>query len=170
MSDTSTDTPPVAQNGTQGGVQRMPIIVIAQYLKDLSFENPNAPGAIREGAKPPQGAVQVDVRAKPMGDSVFEVILSLRAEAKHGEQLAYLLELEYGGVFRTGAIPPEAVEPLIMIEGPRLLFPFARNIIMNATRDGGFAPLLINPIDFAALYREHRQRAQQAAASAEATA
>ncbi|WP_119460535.1 protein-export chaperone SecB [Rhodospirillaceae bacterium SYSU D60014] len=175
MSDTSTDTAPGtqagAQNGAQPGAQRLPIIVLAQYLKDLSFENPNAPGAIREGAKPPQGQVQVDVRAKPMGESTFEVVLSLRAEAKHGEQLAYLLEMEYGGVFRTGAIPPEAVEPLIMIEGPRLLFPFARNIIMSASRDGGFAPLLINPIDFAALYREHRQRAMQAqAAGAEATA
>lgn len=171
MSDTSTDTAPAAPNGAQAGAQRMPIIVLAQYLRDLSFENPNAPGIVRDAANPPQGSVQVDVRAKPMGDSTFEVVLSLRAEAKQGEQLAYLLELEYGGVFRTGAVPPEAVEPLIMIEGPRLLFPFARNIVMSATRDGGFAPLLINPIDFAALYREHRQRATQTpAASAEAGA
>lgn len=170
MSDTANDTAAAAPTGAR----TMPITVIAQYLKDLSFENPNAPEALAAtGDGAPQGSVQVDLRATPKGGSDFEIVLRLRVEARQKERLAYLLEMEYAGLIRIGTVPAEAVEPLVMIEGPRLLFPFARQIIANATRDGGFGPLLINPIDFAALYRDHRQRAaaqqqQQAPASAEA--
>jgi preprotein translocase subunit SecB len=161
MSDTETDTAPAAPSGARA----LPLIVIAQYLKDMSFENPNAPEIITETSEnPPQGSVQVDVRATSKGGPNYEVVLSLRVEARREDRLAYLLEMEYAGLFRIGAIPPEAVEPVIMIEGPRLLFPIARETVANATRDGGYAPLLINPIDFAALYRDHRQRAMQEAA------
>lgn len=160
MSDTATDAAPAAPTAAR----TMPIVVIAQYLKDLSFENPNAPESLAEAAGgAPEGSVQIDVRATPKSESDFEVVLSLRVEARYKDRIAYLMELEFAGVFRVGDMPKEVIEPAVMIEGPRLLFPFARQIVANATRDGGFAPLLINPVDFAALYREHRQRAREQA-------
>jgi len=144
-----------------------PITVVTQYVKDLSFENPNAPAVLATATEAPHGNVQVDVQVRPLGASNFEVSLTLRAETKQKGQLAYLVELVYAGLFVIGDVPPERIEPLIMVEAPRFLFPFARAIVMALTRDGGYAPLLINPIDFAVLYRDHRQRlAQQPAAPA----
>ncbi|MEX0697261.1 MAG: protein-export chaperone SecB [Dongiaceae bacterium] len=144
-----------------------PITVVTQYVKDLSFENPNAPAVLANATEAPHGNVQVDVQVRPLGASNFEVSLTLRAETRQKDQLAYLVELVYAGLFVIGDVPPERIEPLIMVEAPRFLFPFARAIVMALTRDGGYAPLLINPIDFAVLYRDHRQRlAQQPAAPA----
>ena len=143
-------------------MQTVPISVTSQYLKDLSFENPGAPATPGSGQMP-QGRVDVDVRAKSLGESGYEVSLILRAEAKRDEQPVFIVEVEYAGVFVLANVPQEAIEPVLLIECPRLLFPFARAILSNATQDGGYAPLLVNPIDFAQLYRVQRMRQSQAA-------
>jgi preprotein translocase subunit SecB len=144
-----------------------PISMIRQYLKDLSFESPNAIEVLNS-AEAPTGAIQVDVRARPAGEGGFEVCLIIRAEAKQRDSTAYLVEIEYAGHVSIGEVPPEAVEPLLMVEAPRLLFPFARAILTSVTGDGGFQPLLIQPIDFAALYRDYRKRLLQTAGAAPA--
>ncbi len=144
----------------------VPITVTAQYLKDLSFESPGAPGTIGAATELRQGAVNVDVRVIPVSGPSYEIVLRVKVEAaSHDGKTIYLLELEYGGLVQIGEVPSETVEPLLMIEGPRLLFPFARAIVMAMTRDGGFAPLLINPIDFAALYRDFKRKNRDAAAA-----
>ncbi len=166
MTDEPTTSPPEAPPPPPPALAA-PIAVVTQYVKDLSFENPNAPAVLATATEAPHGNVQVDVQVRPLGASNYEVSLTLRAETKQKDQLAYLVELVYAGVFVIGDVPPERIEPLIMVEAPRFLFPFARAIVMALTRDGGYAPLLINPIDFAVLYRDHRQRiAQQPAAPA----
>ncbi|MGH6931593.1 MAG: protein-export chaperone SecB [Dongiaceae bacterium] len=137
-----------------------PITVMAQFLKDLSFESPGAPASVGLATELRQGSVAVDVKVTGMGGTNYEVVVRLRVEATHEGKVIYLLELEYGGLVQIGNVEPERVEPLLMIEAPRLLFPYARAIVTHLTREGGFAPLLINPIDFAAMYRDHRRQAQ----------
>jgi preprotein translocase subunit SecB len=159
MPDPATDAT-VAPASLRG----VPITVTAQYLKDLSFESPGSPGTIGVATELRQGAVSVDVRVIPVSGPSYEIVLRVKIEATHEGKTIYLLELEYGGLVQVGEVPPEMVEPLLMIEGPRLLFPFARAIVMAVTRDGGFAPLLINPIDFAALYRDFKRKNRAVAA------
>ncbi|MDF2763275.1 MAG: preprotein translocase subunit SecB [Rhodospirillales bacterium] len=134
-----------------------PITVLAQYLKDLSFENPGAP-VVAAGGQAPQGRVDVDVKARSLGEHGYEVSLVMRAEASREGTTAFLVEVEYAGVFQLNGVPAEAVEPVLLIECPRILFPYARAIVSGATQDGGYAPLLVNPIDFAQLYRAQRMR------------
>ena len=135
-----------------------PITVLAQYLKDLSFENPGAPIFPAGGAAAPQGRVDVDVKARSLGEHGYEVSLVMRAEASREGAMAFLVEVEYAGIFQLNGVPAEAVEPVLLIECPRILFPYARAIVSGATQDGGYAPLLVNPIDFAQLYRAQRMR------------
>ncbi|MBX6320485.1 MAG: protein-export chaperone SecB [Rhodospirillaceae bacterium] len=139
-----------------------PITLLRQYLKDLSFESPNAIEVLSAGESP-SGAMHVDVRARGIEDGTFEVSLVIRAEAKYTKGTAYLVEIEYASHVAIGEVPREAVEPLLMVEAPRLMFPYARAILTAVTGDGGFAPLMIQPIDFAALYRDYRKRMSQAA-------
>ncbi len=136
----------------------LPISVLAQYLKDLSFENPRAPQSLMAGQPAPDVSVHIDVKTGSPGEGVHEVALTLRVEAKAGEEMVFLVEVTYAGLFQLSGIPPEHHGPVLLIEGPRLLFPFVRNIVADAIRNGGFPQLLINPIDFAELYR--RQNAQ----------
>lgn len=159
MADQATDnaTAPAA-------LRNVPITIMTQYLKDLSFESPGAPASVGNATELRQGSVTVDVAVNPMGEPNYEIVLRLRVEASHEGKTVYLLEMLYGGMVQLGEVPAEAIEPLLMIEGPRLLFPFARAIVTDMTRDGGFAPLLINPIDFAALYRDFNRRRAEAAA------
>jgi preprotein translocase subunit SecB len=112
----------------------------------------------------PSIKVDIDVQAEPKQQDVFEVVLKVRAEARAKEQLAYLLEVEYAGIF-TLNVPNEHLGPVVLIECPMILFPFLRRIVADLTGDGGFAPLMLSPIDFAQLYQ---QRAQQAAAEQQA--
>ena len=135
-----------------------PITVVAQYLKDLSFENPGAPGVRAMGQDAPQGRVDVDVKARSLGEHGYEVSLVLRAEANRNGEPAFLVEVEYAGIFQLNGVPAEAVEPVLLIECPRILFPYVRAIVSTATQDGGYAPLLVNPIDFVQLYRAQRVR------------
>jgi len=147
-------------------LRNVPITIMTQYLKDLSFESPGAPASVGTATELRQGSVTVDVAVNPMGETNYEIILRLKVEASHEGRTVYLLEMLYGGMAQLGDVPTEAVEPLLLIEGPRLLFPYARAIVTDMTRDGGFAPLLINPIDFAALYRDFNRRRAEAAAQA----
>jgi preprotein translocase subunit SecB len=137
------------------------LIINAQYLKDLSFESPRAPQTLMTQREQPDVKLNVDVKARSIGPEVYEVILTLGAEARHGEDPVFLIELSYGAVITLRNAAPELVPLLVFIEAPRLIFPFARAIIANATRDGGFPPLLVNPIDFAELLRREHERALQ---------
>jgi preprotein translocase subunit SecB len=149
-------------------LRSVPITILAQYLKDLSYESPGAPTTIGAATELRDGSVNVDVKVVPLSGPNYEVVLRVRVEANHEGKIIYLLELEYGGLAQIGDVPAEHVEPILMIEGPRLLFPYARSIVSSLTRDGGFAPLLINPIDFAAMYRDFKRKNREAAAAAQA--
>lgn len=150
-----------------GGTPQVPLTVLAQYLKDLSFENPRAPGVFSSTTQP-QNAATVTVQLHHLGERAYEVVLNIRIDATVSGEAAYVVELAYAGVFAIGKVANEMIEPLLMIEAPRLLFPFARSVAAMATREGGFPQILISPIDFAALYRGHRrqQTAQTGAAAA----
>lgn len=128
--------------------------VLTQYLKDFSFENPAAPRSLRPREKSPQIDININVNANPIGDDNYDVVLSLSVKASDDTEILFHVELIYGGVFHIKNIPQEHVMPLVFIECPRLLFPFARQIISDATQNGGFPPLWIDPIDFAALFQK----------------
>lgn len=158
-----------ASNGQDQAAQTggLPLVVHAQYIKDFSFENPNAPGSLQPTGKQPDVEVGVDVQARRLreDDPVFEVLLTIRAQTKNDDQQLFLLELTYGGVFSLRGAPEDHLHPMVMIECPRLLFPYARAIVSEATRDGGYPPLMLQPIDFVELYR--RRLAQQGDALAD---
>ena len=137
----------------QGGDQPMPpaIRVAGQYVKDLSFENPGAPDSLR-GAGQPNIDLSVDVQARDLGNDMFEVELIIGARAQRESNPVFIVELTYADIVQVSGIPEDQIKPVVLIEGPRHLFPFARAIVSNAVRDGGFPPLLVNPIDFAQLY------------------
>jgi preprotein translocase subunit SecB len=128
--------------------------VLVQYVKDLSFENPSAPRSLAPSTQQPSINIQVNVDAAPITDTDFEVTLRIEGKAESQGMLLFGFELVFAGVFRIQNVPVDSMQPVVLIECPRLLFPFAREIIATATRNGGFAPLLLNPIDFVALYRQ----------------
>ena len=127
--------------------------VLAQYTKDLSFENPNAPNSLAPQSQPPQINIQINVGANAVAEHDYEVTLTVEGKAENAGKMIFSFELVYGGVFRLLNIPPENLSPMLLIECPRLLFPFAREIISTAIANGGFPPLLLHPIDFVALYQ-----------------
>jgi preprotein translocase subunit SecB len=162
----------MAENNTNGedragaGESKQPQInVLGQYIKDLSFENPSAPRSLRGGVKP-NIQINFNVQAQPMGEEMFEVALTLEANATNDDGVIYNMELVYAGGFRLHNLPREAIQPVLFIECPALLFPFVRRLVGDLTREGGFPPLLLDPIDFASLYR---QRVMQNQAAANAT-
>jgi len=140
--------------------------VLAQYVKDLSFENPNAPNSLTQqpGQQPPKINIQINVNAKPLAGSDFEVELKIEGRAELPTTTLFAFDLLYAGIFRIQNVPQDSVHALIMIECPRLLFPFARAIIADAVRNGGFPPLLIDPVDFVSLYRQRMAEQQPQAA------
>ncbi len=163
------DTNGNGNNRAEGGESRQPQInVLGQYIKDLSFENPSAPRSLRTAGKP---SIQINfnVQAQPVGEELYEVALTLEADATSDDGVLYNLELVYAGGFRLHNLPKEAIQPVLFIECPALLFPFVRRIVGDLTREGGFPPLLIDPIDFASLYRQ-RLMLNQAEANAASTA
>lgn len=150
-----------------GGLTAPPSInVLAQYLKDFSFENPKAPLSLQPRQQAPAITVNVNVNARALSEADIEVTLLLDARAGAEDDVVFHTEIAYAGIFRIQNVPGEHLQPLVMIECPRLLFPFARQIVADATRNGGFPPLLIDPIDFVSLYQQNIQRAQAAAAAA----
>ncbi len=144
------------------------LAILSQYVKDLSFENPNAPGTLNTSGEQPKINISVNVQARRLTDPRYEVDLKINVDARQADRLVFMIELHYGGIFQLTNIPPENLQPLLLIECPRLIFPFARRIIADATRDGGYAPLMIDPIDFAALYRSQAAAAQSKAAASNA--
>lgn len=152
-----------------GGPQQpvMPHIgVLAQYVKDLSFENPNAPRSVSLATQQPAINIQVNVEAKPTSETDFEVVLRLEGKAETQNTVLFNFELVFAGLFRVQNVPAESLQPVVMIECPRLLFPFAREIVATAVRNGGFAPLLLDPIDFVGLYRQRMAAIHPAAQGA----
>jgi preprotein translocase subunit SecB len=153
---------------TNGGPEpqmAMPQIgVLAQYVKDFSFENPNAPRSMAPSTQQPAISIQIGVDAAPMSGSDVEVTLRLEGKAESQGMLLFGFELLYCGVFRIQNVPPDSLQPVVLIECPRLLFPFAREIVAAATRNGGFPPLLLEPVDFVALYRQRMAATQPAPA------
>ncbi len=140
--------PAAAENGAPS------LSVLIQYSKDFSFENPNAPQSLVQQQQPPQIGIQINVNPRQMSNTDFEVELKLEGKAEHGGNVLFAFDLNYAGVFRLMNIPQENLGPLLMIECPRLLFPYAREIISNAIANGGFPPLLLNPVDFVGLYQQ----------------
>lgn len=145
-----------------------PITVNAQYIKDFSFENPSAPRSLVNTGKAPNVEVNINVEARPLADDTYEVALKVSASAKTEELTAFVVELTYACIMTLNGFSEEQVQPVLMIEGPRLLFPFARQIVADATREGGFPPLLINPIDFAAMYQQNMAQQNQGAVAGNA--
>jgi len=152
---------PEAEAAEEGPI----LSIITQYTKDLSFESPNAPASLNPELDQPTLELGVNVQAKALTPENYEVELRIQATAKQDDEMAFVIELVYGGLFLIKNFPPEALEMVCMIECPRLLFPFARRVISDATRDGAFSPLQLDPIDFAGLFQAHKaQEAEEAAA------
>ena len=150
--------------GSEEAAQQGPMLsVLAQYTKDQSFENPGAPNSLRSGLPAPQIGVNIEIGRQMMDDDTVEVTLILKAEARRENDVSFIAELEYAGLFAFQGVNIEEVQPLIMIECPRLLFPFARQIMASMTQNGGFPPILLDPPDFAAMFREEMMRRAQGA-------
>ena len=152
---------PAGGNGNATATQAS-LNVLAQYVKDLSFESPGAPNSLRGRDKAPGINISVNVNANPLSEKEFDVNLSLNAKASFEKDVLFNVELVYGGVFRIDGFPQEHMLPLLFIECPRLLFPFARQIIAEATRNGGFPPLMLDPIDFAQMFQQKMAEDQAA--------
>ena len=137
-----------------------PLTIAAQYIKDLSFEAPTAPaifGMMQQ--QEPEITININVNAQPLQENFFEVVLQIHADCKVGETVAFILEVSYGGLFSLNVAPNE-VQPMLLIECPRLLFPFVRYIVSDTSRDGGFPPLMLGPVDFVAMYQEQQAAAE----------
>lgn len=134
--------------------------VLAQYIKDFSFENPNAPRSLQPSQQQPSINLQINVNANTLAGNDIEVELKIEGKAETPDTVLFAFDLIYAGVFRIQNVPQNDVHPIVMIECPRLLFPFAREIIASAVRNGGFPPLMIDPIDFVGLYRQKIAEAQ----------
>ena len=137
--------------------------LISQYVKDFSFENPNAP-AIYQNAQGPAIDVQFNIASAQVGEEVFEIVLRIEVKAETEGKVAFLVDLSYAGLFGLRNIPEEHIQPFLLGEAPRLLFPFARRVLADAVRDGGFPPLLLEPIDFTQLYMQQAEAQQVGAA------
>ncbi|MEH6693535.1 MAG: protein-export chaperone SecB [Hyphomonas sp.] len=161
MTDTSAPGNPNPPQDPNGEKPAAPVMrVLGQYVKDLSFENPgHAPVQSQ-----PNIDLGIDVGATPHadGNGLFEVSLKLSAKAMADSKVMFISELDYAGLFQLQNVAQEQLEPMLLIEAPRLLFPFARRIIAEITREGGFPPLLIDPVDFVALYQAQVRRASSA--------
>ena len=144
----------MANEEAKGNGKAPALNVLAQYVKDLSFESPGAPQSLRARSAAPTINITINVQAGQPVNNEAEVELKIETQAKIEQNVLFVIELTYGGMFRLTNIPPEAVQPILMIECPRLLFPFARQIIAEASRNGGFPPVLIDPVDFVSLYRQ----------------
>ncbi len=152
---------PQDAGGAEGGATQPQFSIRAQYVKDLSFENPRAPDSLRN-RESPKIELSVSVNGRLIGDDNHEVDLEITARAMQGDDVAFMAELTYGGVFHVAGFAPEQTRPMVLIECPRLLFPFARRVLADCTRDGGFPPLMLEPIDFVALYRQSEKARQEA--------
>lgn len=129
--------------------------IVGQYIRDLSFENPDAPASIIGGNGNPTFGVNINVQVKKQADDIYAVELTTNAKAEREGKMLFNIELVYGGLFRIANVPENQLPPLLMIECPRLIFPFARQVISNVTQAGGFPPLLMEPVDFVSIYQQN---------------
>lgn len=151
-----------SSNGQPGRLDNDSIIpiqakVLSQYIKDLSFENPNIRKLLTGPSQPPNIKIEVNVQSERIEKDVYESAILFKATAANDLGTIYVLEADYAGLFKIESIPDQALEPFLMISGPMTLFPFLRRLIADVTREGGFPPLLLDPIDFAALYFKRKQ-------------
>jgi preprotein translocase subunit SecB len=146
-----------------GDAQQVQVRVVAQYIKDLSFENPNVRKLVGNPGEAPNLRVDVNVNASKVANNTFESVINFKAEASNKLGTIYDLELAYAGMFQIENMPEASLEPFLLINCPALLFPFARRLVADLTREGGFPPLLLDPIDFGSLYaRRMQERSAQA--------
>jgi preprotein translocase subunit SecB len=150
--------PEAAEVAEQKPQAQPSIQILGQYLKDLSFESPNAPQALATQQAQPDINIAVNVNARNLAPTDFEVELHLDAKASSQDKVVFAAELVYAGTFRLENFPQQMMHPAVLIECPRLLFPFARQILAEATRNGGFPPLMLDPIDFASMYQRRLQQ------------
>lgn len=136
----------------------MPVTINAQYIKDFSFENPNAPQIFAPAQSAPEISMGVNIHTRSLGQSAYEVLLALKIDAKIQGKMAFISELVYGGVFTLPELGEEQLRMFLLIEAPRLLFPFARSILTTAVRDGGFPQIMISPVDFYSLYLANKDK------------
>jgi preprotein translocase subunit SecB len=155
MAQDATGNGPAAPQASVPLQNQQQLIINAQYIKDLSFENPHAPTSLRQQATPPTVEINVDVKAQGLAPENYEVVLTIKANARVQDEMLFIIELVYGAIITMRNVAQEAISPILLVETPRLMFPFARNIIAETTRDGGFPPLMINPIDFGELLRRN---------------
>jgi preprotein translocase subunit SecB len=158
---------PIPPAGTPQQAAAPVFNMIGQYIRDLSFENPNAPGSILNSGGNPAFNVAINVGVKKQAEDVYAVELTLNAKAERDKAVLFNVELVYGGVFRLRNIPERDLGPLMMIECPRLIFPFARQVLAATTQAGGFPPLMMEPVDFTAIYRQNLQALAQQQANAQ---
>lgn len=163
MSDTTNEAAQPAGGGATQAAGAPKVSIQAQYVRDLSFENVAVQSGDGKLDAKPDIQVGVNLDAKKRGEGLFEVIMKVTATAKSGEATMFITELEYAGVFRVEGVPENQLHPFLMIECPRVLFPFARRIVSDATRDGGYPPLMLDMVDFAGLYRKEIERRRAAA-------
>lgn len=171
------DEAPKKTNGAQANAQGTPpaggppsLVVVAQYLKDLSFENPRAPMSFGDPSSP-QIEVDVNVNARSLDKLNYEVELSVSARARRGADVVFVVETTYAGAFEIRNVPEDQLEAIMLVECPRLLFPFLRQVVADATRNGNFPPLMLEPIDFFAVYQQkNMQQPAQAKAPQPASA
>ncbi len=158
MSDIDQGAPPAPIPGGIGPVGQPPgIRILAQFIRDLSFENPRAPDSLNLGDAPPQMDIGVEMNARGRPDGYFEVDLKLTATAQKEGGPVFHCELVYGGLFQIGGVPEPEMELVLMTECPRYLFPFARQIVAEMSAQGGFPPFMLDPIDFGAIYMAQRE-------------
>lgn len=158
------DQDPSSPTNGNGDVADLPQVAgLAQYIKDLSVENPSAP-AVYQWQEQPQLDVQFNINVNKVSDEVHEVVLKIDASARSQSGVHFVVDLSYAGLFALRNVPEEALAPFMLVEAPRLLFPFARQIVASSVQDAGFPPLMLDPIDFAGIYQAQIQAAQQGGA------
>ena len=156
-SDPTNDTP--LENGADAAGDAPQVAALAQYVKDLSVENPSAP-QVYQWNEQPNLDVQFNIAVNKIADDVHEVVLKIDASARSAQGVHFVLDLSYAGIFGLRNIPEEQLPPFLLVEAPRLLFPFARQVVASSVQDAGFPPLMLDPIDFASVYVAQLQQAQ----------
>ncbi|MGH6866094.1 MAG: protein-export chaperone SecB [Methyloceanibacter sp.] len=154
---------PMSAESAKGQAGEAQLTVLAQYIKDLSFENPGAPQTLQGPGQNPQLKVSVNVNAGSRGEDIYEVSLHIEVHAKSDAGVIYNVELAYGSLFRLRNIPQNLLQPVLFVDCPTIIFPFMRRVLADVTRDGGFPPLMLDPIDFRRLYAQNLTQAKEGA-------
>jgi preprotein translocase subunit SecB len=155
---TAAPAPGPAAAAPAAGAEQPKLMLHSQFLQDMSFENPQGAKSFSKSDMKPQVQVNLNVDSRKLGETLYEVSLKISANAKQDEEPCFLTEIDYRGVFSLTGVEENLIPQILLIEGPRTIFPFARRIIADAVRDGGFPPLMLEPVDFVSLYRQHATR------------